>query len=111
MPGPDRPDYWLGEVESPLKWIVENIEREVTHLIIAARWVGTQIEPHVENLPIGFAYVTDVSQINEPSVDFNKCKYVAIGLATEIEGGNKPEQLTQILAGNIARAFGMGSKS
>jgi hypothetical protein len=111
MPGPDRPDYWLGELEHPLNWIDENIEREITYLIIASRWAGTQIEPHVRDLPIGLAYVTDVAQLNESSVDFGKCKYVAIGLATEIEGGNKPEPLTHTLFGNIARAFGMGDKS
>lgn len=96
VPGADRSDYWLGELESPLKWIDQNIQQDISHLIIAARWAGTQIEPHVENLPIGLAYVTDPAQVTEPSVDFTKIQYVAIGVATEIEGGNQPKPLTHI---------------
>jgi hypothetical protein len=111
LPGPDRPDYWLGEIEGGLRWIDANIEREVRHVILAARWVGTQIEPHVEHLPIGIAYVTDAAQLQDAAVSFEKCKYVAIGLASEVEGGRKPKPLTQILAGTIGRAFGMGRKS
>jgi hypothetical protein len=111
IPGPDRPDYWLGELESPLNWNNENILTEITHLILAARWVGTQIEPFVENLPVGIAYVTDPAQLQEKTVDFGKRNYVAIGIATEIEGGKIPKPLTQIIAGNIARAFGKGKSS
>lgn len=108
IPGPDRPYYWLGELGRPLKWIVENIEREVSHLIIASRRAGAQIEPHVENLPVGLACLADAIQLDEPSVDFGKSRCVAIGAAAEIEGANKPEPLARILAGNIARAFGVG---
>ena len=111
IPGPDRPDYWLGQVEGSLRWMDANLEREVTHVIVAARWVGTQIEPHVEHLPIGIAYVTEATQIQDASVSFEKCRYVAIGLASEIEGGTKPKPLSHILAGTIGRAFGMGGRS
>ena len=111
VPGPDRPDYWLGELEQPLKWLYDNHFQEITHVVVAARWVGTQIEPHASNLPIGLAYVLDRSQLDAASLDFAKCKYVAIGLATEVEGGGKPEPPTHVIAGHIARAFGTGSSS
>jgi len=111
VPGPDRPDYWLGELEQPLRWLNDNHLQEITHVVVAARWVGTQIEPHVSNLPVGLAYVIDRAQLDASQLDFNMCKYVAIGLATEVEGGNKPEPLTNVIAGHITRAFGKGGSS
>lgn len=108
LPGPDRPDYWVGELDRPLRWIVENIEREVTHLVIAARWQGTQVESGVEHLPIGIAYVTDQALINSSEVDLEKCKYVAIGLASEVSGGNDVPPPTGVMSGRIAKAFGVG---
>jgi hypothetical protein len=81
MPGDDRPDYWLGEVKTPISWIHDNHERKITHLILAARWEGTRIEPNVKDLPLGIAYVTDASLIDDLGLDFKKCSYVAIGLA------------------------------
>ncbi len=110
IPGDDRPDYWLGELEKPLYWNNENKSTEITYLIIAARWVGTQLKPYVENIPVGIAYVTNNAQIQEEKVDFNKCSYVAIGIATEVEGGNEPKSLTKIISGNIGKIFGIGGK-
>jgi hypothetical protein len=111
LPGPDRPDYWLGELERPLTWLNENIKEEITHLIVAARWQGTQIGPDIKNLPVGLAYVTDAAQLNAQSVDFAKCKYIAIGTATEVEAGNTPQPPTQVMAGHIAPGFGSGTRS
>jgi hypothetical protein len=111
LPGPDRPDYWLGAIDGSLQWLEGNFERRITHVILAARWEGTHITPHVEHLPVGMAYVTDLSQLEDASVSFDKCKYVAIGLADETEGGKKPKPLSEVLAGTIGRAFGMGGKS
>ena len=37
----------------------ENRELRITHLVLTARWVGTSIEPGVKELPVGIAYVTD----------------------------------------------------
>lgn len=59
IPGHDRPDYWLGALKTPIRWLVENQVREVTHLVVAARWEGTRIDVGVQSLPIGIAYVTD----------------------------------------------------
>lgn len=111
IPGPDRPDYWLGKCERPVRWIDENVERTITHVVVAARWVGTAIEPRVENLPIGIAYVTNEAQLDAPTFDFQNARYVAIGTANEVEGGNKPKPLLHVIAGNIARAFGVGGES
>jgi hypothetical protein len=106
LPGPDRPDYWLGRVVTPIRWIDQNIERTINHVIVSARWEGTRIEPNVTNLPVGIRYVTDASQLEDPALDFAKCRYVAIGLAHA-----KPKALSDILAGIIRRAFGVGRSS
>jgi len=109
IPGPDRPDYWLGEVLPPLFWMKDNHRIEIAHLILCARWQGTRIEPDVRDLPIGIAYVTDPSQLADQSVDFGKCEYVAIGFAHETSGnGTPPTPTGPIQAGKIAKAFGLG---
>jgi hypothetical protein len=30
LPGPDRPDYWLGRAVSPIRWIEGGAERQIT---------------------------------------------------------------------------------
>lgn len=111
LPGPDRPDYWLGALRQPLRWIDKNIERSVAHVVVCARWAGTQIEEGFTNLPINIAYVIDPAQVTDPELSFDKCRYVAIGIASDVSDGrtNLPE-LTDILSGNIARGFGLGKR-
>lgn len=106
IPGDDRPDYWLGSLRTPIRWLVDNHIREVTHLVLAARWQGTAIAVGAENLPVGIAYVTDQSVLDDKQLDLAKCVYVAIGISTETRGGAKPKPLKDILAGTITRAFG-----
>lgn len=108
VPGDDRPDYWVGALHVPIRWLVDNHVREVTHLVVAARWQGTEIAPGAENLPVGIAYVTDPSVLNDEHLDLAKCAYVAIGISTETGGGAKPTPLKEILSGRIARGFGTG---
>jgi hypothetical protein len=108
LPGPDRPDYWLAKADTPLRWIDDNHQRRIEYLVVCARWQGTQIEPKMSNLPIGIAYVTDSAQITEPSLSFDKCKYVAIGIASKVAGAELPAELDHIISGNIAPGFGMG---
>jgi hypothetical protein len=108
IPGDDRPDYWIAKVQKPISWLKDNIPHEITHLIIAARWVGTAIAPGAENLPVGIGYVTDLSLLDDERLDFKKCEYTAIGLSTETSGGKTLKKLKSILTGNIGRAFGTG---
>jgi hypothetical protein len=86
IPGEDRPDYWIGAARTPIRWVVDSHSREVTHLVVAARWEGTAIGPGFRNLPIGVAYVTDPTLLEEDRLDFAKCRYVAIGIASESGG-------------------------
>ena len=108
IPGPDRPDYWLGRLDAPLRWIDDNQERQVSHLIVCAQGRETQIEPFVQNLPIGIAYVTDPTQLRDTTVDTAKCTYVANGVATETGGKPAPSAALPVMAGRIARVFGLG---
>ena len=107
MPGEDRPDYWLCSVHKPIRWIKNNHEYQIEHLVIAARWAGTKIKKGIKHLPIGISYVIDVSLLNDEKFIFSKSSYVAIGLASDINNSSiKP--LKNIIYGNIAPAFGTG---
>ena len=108
IPGSDRPDYWIGRCKKPIQWIDGN--KEITHVVIAARWEGTRIEPHAENLPIGISYVTDDSVLTDEVLDFDKCSYVAIGISHETAGDPPPKKHEGILAGTIGRFFGKGNQ-
>lgn len=78
LPGPDRPDYWLGELTAPLRWAAApDGPVEVSHMVLTARWQGTSIGPGAKQLPVGIAYVTDQSLLEDDELDFAKCEYVA----------------------------------
>jgi hypothetical protein len=79
IPGGDRPDYWLGSVTPPLRWVANGVEREITHLVVSARWVGGQFVTGARHLPLNIAYVTDATLLTDAQLDFAKCAYVAIG--------------------------------
>jgi len=109
LPGPDRPDYWLGQLDTPVSWTKDGDELTIDHLVVCARWQGTRIEPLARDLPINIAYVTDPSQVEDGSVSFDKTVFVAIGGANVSVGD--PVVVpgpTQIQMGHIAPAFGFG---
>ena len=102
IPGPKRSGYWLGALDHPLVWIVDNHQRQIDHVVVWPRWLGPQIGPGFKN-PIGIAYVTDPTQLDNAAVSFEKCEYVAIGYAhvTNLADG---------ILGWITKAFRMGKK-
>lgn len=81
IPGTDRPDYWLGCLARPISWFVAGVEREITHLVVAARWAGDRVTPGACYLPVNLAYVTDPSLLEDERLQMTKCAYVAIGVA------------------------------
>ena len=115
LPGPDRPDYWLGRAVNPIRWIEGGVERQITHVVAAARLPNTRIESRVENLPVGIAFVIDMSQLEDEALDFAKCRYVAIGVADDKSDADRPKSLDNVtsmvsvpagrLPGIIGRAF------
>ncbi len=110
IPGSDRPDYWIAKCKTPIRWIDDNFEKHINYVVVAARWEGTRIEPHVENLPIGISYVLDESVLSDETLDFDKCSYVAIGVSHESQGGPPPKRHEGILAGTIGKFFGKGNQ-
>ena len=111
MPGDDRPDYWLGKVKTPIRWIDNNHEKEIAYLILAARWEDTRIEPNAKDLPVGIAYVTDLSLLDDTRLNMKKCVYVAIGFSYETGSGQPIKKNKNILAGTIGKFFGTGNQS
>ena len=85
IPGTDRPDYWLAELDRPVTWRQGDSERRITHLVVGARLEGTAISEDMAGLLIGIAYVTDQSVLEDEALDFAKCQYVAIGTADTID--------------------------
>jgi hypothetical protein len=77
--GPDRPDYWLASLDSPLTWNDNGSTRTVNLLILAARYEGQSISPPIDRLVTGIAYVVDESLLGDATLSFDKCRYVAIG--------------------------------
>jgi hypothetical protein len=81
IPGPDRPDYLLAELNQPLTWRRESGDTSVTHVVLCARLVGGSIAPWATHLPINIAYVVDPTVLSDTTLDFTKCYYCAIGTA------------------------------
>jgi hypothetical protein len=109
IPGPDRPDYWIAALKTPVRVILNNHDRDITHLTLAARWEGTTIAPGAKHLPVGIAYVLDSSVLSDARLDFAKCLYVAIALASDTTS-TASTPLHDILVGTIGRAFGLGKR-
>ncbi len=108
LAGPDRPDYWLARSERPIYWMHDNHQKTITHLILAARWQGTRIQPGIEHLPVGIAFVLDDSVLTDAVLDLQKCYYSAIGIAYDTTDGRKPRPIEEILTGQIAAGFQTG---
>ena len=85
IPGTDRPDYWLAELDRPVTWRRGDRERRITHLVVCSRHEGTAISEDMVGLLIGIAYVNDQSVLGDVALDFGKCQYVAIGTADTID--------------------------
>jgi hypothetical protein len=83
MPGPKRDEHFLGKLDRPLIWSNGDVEVEIDHLVVWARWQDTRIQPGMRGLPIGIAYVVDRSQIDDAHFSLDKCDYVAIGTASD----------------------------
>ena len=74
------PDYWLAELATPLSWTSDGVTRTIRHLVLAARWQGTSLQPGAR-VPVGIAYVVDEALLSSESFDLTQAEYVAIGMA------------------------------
>jgi hypothetical protein len=110
VPGPDRPDYSVMVLERPIHFYPPETfdsgrvpdERRVPDrkgrpmvrvdaLVVCSRFVGQQLHPGMQDLPVNIAYVIDEGVLTEPSLDFAKIEYAAIGLLTEGRVEREPE--------------------
>jgi hypothetical protein len=73
-------DYWLAELGTPLSWTRDGVTRAIRHLVLAARWEGTSIQPGA-TLPVGIACVVDDSLLSSESFDLTQAEYIANGMA------------------------------
>lgn len=87
IPGKDRPDYFLAELETPVFWVDEKqgINTEVTHLILCTKKKSQSIASDMKDVIVAIAYVINDAVLNEPTLDFKKCKYVATGNANALK--------------------------
>jgi hypothetical protein len=110
IPGPDRPDYWLGALQEPFHWeSKEDGPFEISHLVIAAQWEGTGVQPGITRLPVGVAYVVDPSLLEDEVLDLDKVRYVAHAVADDPSAENPVESLVSRMTGAIAEMFGKKS--
>lgn len=74
IPGNDRHDYWLAKCDCPVKYG----EAIINYLVVAPRFVGVKIEKGMGANVLNVAYVTDESIVQDATLNFDKCRYVAI---------------------------------
>jgi len=97
MPGSDRADYVLCYVERPIPFrppagfdlsrvhpeaLTRDAQGEliaVQGIVICTRLVGESFRAGMNDLAINIAYVIDNSLTRDPSVDFTKLEFAAIG--------------------------------
>ena len=72
--------YWLAELSKPISWTTDGGTRTVRHLLIAARWVGTSIQPGAK-IPVNINYVINDAQLTSEQLQLAHTEYVAIGMA------------------------------
>lgn len=102
MPGPDRADYVLCYAERPIPFrppagfdlsrvdpdsVIRDPRGEliaVQGIVICTRLVGETFRGGMRDLAINIAYVIDNTVTRDPSVDFAKLEYAAIGFIDDI---------------------------
>jgi hypothetical protein len=78
---PDGDDnYVLFRLDVP----IESKERQVHHVVLGARFVGTRIQAGVRDLAVNIALVTDDSVLKASTYRFEQGNFAAVGSATDI---------------------------
>lgn len=98
IPGPDRPDYCLVELDEPIDFEPPtDFDRDRIHqsaidqmvldlddvlpisaLVIAARQPGTQVSPSMVDLVVNIGYVLDDSIFGDDTLEFEKVHFAAV---------------------------------
>lgn len=102
IPGPDRPDYSIMLLERPLHFypgpqlelhrVDEDLMTEDRQgrtmvrahaLVLCARFTGQQLHPGMADFPVNVAAVIANSVLSDPSLDFDKISYAAVGFLSQ----------------------------
>lgn len=98
IPGPDRPDYCLVQLDEPIEFEPDaDFDRDrirqsaidqmvldlddvlpISMLVIAARQTGTQVSPTMVDLVVNIAYVLDESLFTDSALEFDKVHFAAV---------------------------------
>lgn len=76
--GKDRPDYYLAQCNKMIKYK----EKCIRYLVVAPRFKGQEFREGLDAIALGVAYVIDETMLEDVEVDFDKCIYVAICMAS-----------------------------
>jgi hypothetical protein len=84
IPGKDRPDYFVAELEKSIFWVDEkkNINTEISYVVIASKKKSQSVESSMKDVILAIAYVTDESVLSDTTLSFKKCTYIADGVAS-----------------------------
>jgi hypothetical protein len=96
-------DYWLVELATPIWWTTDGLKHVIHHLLVAARWEGTSIQPGAL-LPVNISYVTNDAVLLSEVLDLGHAEYVAIGMAKISRSSSLWRKLCRILLGTEAAA-------
>lgn len=102
IPGPDRPDYCLATLDTPIvfrppaDFDLSRVETGflgrdeagpfvyVPAVIVAARIAGQQLHPGMKGLQVALAYVIDNTIGRDDVVDFAKLHYAAVAVISDV---------------------------
>jgi len=84
LPGKDRPDYVLAKLELPILWVnkEKGISKEIDFVVLCAKFKGQSVSSSMKNMTVAVAYVIDNSIQEDVTLNFKKCKYVAVATAS-----------------------------
>lgn len=84
LPGKDRSDYYLVELDNSVVWVDEEkeINTEVNYIVICTKKKSQLVANDMKDVLLAIAYVNDESLTKASKLDFKKIAYVADGKAS-----------------------------
>jgi hypothetical protein len=84
IPGKDRPDYFVVELDKSVVWVDEkkNINTEVNYIVVCTKKKSQSVANDMKDVLLAIAYVKDESITKDTKLDFTKIAYVADGKAS-----------------------------
>lgn len=70
--------YWLAASDTPLRWTVNEVAYDITHVVVSARHVARPVQQGARGLPMNLALVVDSSQVSDDRLEPGKVLPAAI---------------------------------